>query len=83
VAWLAVVRAGDRLDALDWVPGVSGTEPDPLRHKYVVVHRGGAFAGADSYRKILEFGSDLPLVFGSRLADRPYTFDLWQSTALP
>lgn len=84
VAWFAVVKAGARQDVLDWMgPVVEAPRPDPLRHKYVVVHRGAAFAGADGYRKILEFGSDLPLVFGSPLADRPYAFDLWQSNALP
>lgn len=84
VAWFAVVKAGARQDVLDWMgPVVEPPRPDPLRHKYVVVHRGAAFAGTDGYRKILEFGSDLPPVFGSRLADRPYTFDLWQSNALP
>ncbi|MDP1909083.1 MAG: hypothetical protein Q8K85_12345, partial [Hyphomicrobium sp.] len=84
VAWFAVVKAGARQDVHDWMgPVVEAPRPDPLRHKYVVVHRGAQFAGADGYRKILEFGSDLPLVFGSRLADRPYTLDLWQSNALP
>ena len=84
VAWFAVVKAGARQDVLDWMgPVVEAPRPDPLRHKYVVVHRGTEFAGSDGYRRILEFGSDLPLVFGSRLADRPYTFDLWQSEALP
>lgn len=84
VAWFAVVKAGARQDVLDWMgPVVEAPRPDPLRHKYVVVHHGAEFAGSDGYRKILEFGSDLPLVFGSRLADRPYTFDLWQSDALP
>ncbi|MSP74812.1 MAG: hypothetical protein EXR12_01615 [Rhodospirillaceae bacterium] len=84
VAWFAVVKAGARQDVLDWMgPVVEAPRPDPLRHKYVVVHRGIEFAGSDGYRKILEFGSDLPLVFGSRLADRSYTLDLWQSNALP
>lgn len=83
VAWLTAVKAGARLDALNWVPALETSRPDPLRHKYVVVHRGVDFAGSHGYRKILEFGSDLPLVFGSPLADRPYTFDLWQSNAFP
>lgn len=84
VAWFAIIKARARQDVLDWMgPVVEAPRPDPLRHKYVVVHRGAQFAGADGYRKILEFGSDLPLVFGSRLADRPYTLDLWQSNALP
>jgi len=82
VAWVAAVKAGARLDALDWVPGLSGTRPDPLRHKYVVVDRDVPFAGADGYRKVVELGADLPLVFGSRLSNKPYAFDLWQSNAL-
>jgi hypothetical protein len=84
VAWLPAVRAGALLQASDWVPGVDRTEPDPLRHKYVVTQgRDAEFTGSDGYRKILEIGSELPFVFGSRLADRPYQFDLWQSKALP
>ncbi len=83
VAWIAVVKAGARLDALDWVPVSEGTVPDPQRHKYVVVDRNVTFDGADGYRKIIELGTELPLVFGSRLADRSYTFDLWQSNSLP
>ncbi|WP_296336297.1 glycosyltransferase family 39 protein [Reyranella sp.] len=82
VAWIAVVKAGARLDALDWVPGLEGTRPDPQRHKYVVVDRDASFAGADGYRKIDGFGAELPLVFGSRLSNKPYDFDLWQSNAL-
>lgn len=84
IAWFAVVQAGARQDVFDWMgPVIEDPRPDPLRHKYVVVDRDDEFIGREDYRKILEFGSDLPLVFGSPLADRPYAFDLWQSNALP
>ena len=82
VTWIAAVKAGARLDALDWVPGTDGTRPDPLRHKFVVVDRDVSFADSDSYRKVDGFGSELPFVFGSRLSNKPYDFDLWQSNSL-
>lgn len=84
VAWFAVVKAGARQDVFNWMGAMlEDPRPDPLRHKYAVVDRDDEFIGREDYRKILEFGSDLPLVFGSPLADRPYTFDLWQSNAFP
>ncbi len=83
VAWIATVKAGARLDALDWVPGVEGTRPDPLQHKYVVVDRDALFTGSDGYQKIVAFGDALPMVFGSRLSNKSYLFDLWQSKSLP
>jgi hypothetical protein len=82
VVWIAVAGTGARLDAWQWVPGRERNRVDPLRHKFVVVVRGRMFAGQEDYRKIVEFGADLPLVFGSRLSDRPYSFDLWQSNSL-
>jgi hypothetical protein len=51
-------------------------------HKYVVVDRHSTFEGAEDYQKLLEFGADLPLAFGSPLSNASYTFDLWQSKAL-
>ncbi|MDP1841693.1 MAG: glycosyltransferase family 39 protein [Reyranella sp.] len=84
VAWFAVVKAGARQDVFNWMGSMpEDPRPDPLRHKYAIVDRDDQFIGREDYRKILELGSDLPLVFGSPLADRPYTFDLWQSNALP
>jgi 4-amino-4-deoxy-L-arabinose transferase-like glycosyltransferase len=82
-AWIAVARSGAWLHAFEWVPGFHGARPDPLRHKYVVFARGVPFAGIENYHKVVDFGADLPLVFGSRLSDRSYAFDLWQSNALP
>ena len=83
VTWLAVTKAGARLDALDWVPREKEPEPDPLKHKFVVVFRGDDFAGMEAYRKIDEVGTETPRIFGATLTNRPYTFDLWRSRSLP
>ena len=83
VTWLAVTKAGARLDALDWVPREKEPEPDPMKHKFVVVFRGDDFAGMEAYRKIDEVGTETPRIFGATLTNRPYTFDLWRSRSLP
>jgi 4-amino-4-deoxy-L-arabinose transferase-like glycosyltransferase len=77
--WFAAVRAGARLNALEPVPPFTMTRPDPARHKYVVVDRGTPFDGSEDYKKVEEFGTDLPPVMGRSLSDKPYKFDLWQS----
>lgn len=82
VVWFAVADAGASLKASNWAEKSSLMVADPNRDKYVVVARGKTFLGMENYRKILEFGQDLPLVFGAPLSDRSYTFDLWQSKAL-
>ena len=83
VAWLAVIKAGARLDALEWVPRAVDPRPDPMKHKYVVVFRGDDFPGTEAYRKIAEIGSQPPRVFGASLTNKPYTFDLWRSHSMP
>ena len=82
VTWIAVVGAGGKLRVGNWTQGVSPLAPDPTRQKYVVMARGKPFTGMENYRKVREFGADLPMVFGSSLSDRAYTFDLWQSRSM-
>ena len=82
VVWFAVVDAGASLKASNWAERSSLMVADPGRDKYVVVSRGKTFLGMENYRKILEFGQDLPLAFGAPLSDKSYTFDLWQSNSL-
>jgi 4-amino-4-deoxy-L-arabinose transferase-like glycosyltransferase len=84
--WFAAVNIGARLQAFDVIPphvwtkpDLFWTRPDPFRHQYVVVRRGELFPEAENYVKVREFGSALPVVLGSALSDRSYTFDLWQS----
>ncbi len=82
VAWPAIVNSGARLDANEWIPRKKEPRSDARIHKYVVVRRHSSFEGMDDYRKVLEFGDDLPLVLGSTLANKSYAFDLWQSQRL-
>ncbi len=81
VAWLAAVEAGATFKASNWAERSSLMVADPKRDRYVVVSRGKSFRGMENYRKILEFGQELPLVFGRPLTDKSYTFDLWRSTS--
>ena len=80
-----MVRAGARLDALYglyWKSAREELQPDPLQHKFVVVDRDSRFPRSESYHKVTAFGAELPSVFGSTLADKPYAFDLWQSNLI-
>jgi 4-amino-4-deoxy-L-arabinose transferase-like glycosyltransferase len=88
--WFAAVTAGARLQAFDVIPphiwtkpDSFWTKPDPYRHRYVVVRRGELFPETENYVKLGEFGAALPVVLGSPLSDRSYTFDLWQSKEFP
>ena len=85
ISWIAVVRAGARLDAvygLYWKSAREEFQPDPLQHKFVVVDRDSHFPRSENYHKVTAFGAELPRVFGSTLADKPYVFDLWQSNLM-
>lgn len=83
VAWVAVIKAGARLDAVEWVPRAVDPRPDPMKHRYVVVFRGDDFPGRDAYRKIGEIGTEPPRILGASLTNKPYTFDLWLSQSMP
>ncbi|MCA0304544.1 MAG: glycosyltransferase family 39 protein [Proteobacteria bacterium] len=82
VAWFAVVDAGATLKASNWAERSALMVADPRRDKYVVVPRGKTFLGMENFRKVGEFGDELPLVFGAPLSDKSYTFDLWKSKSL-
>lgn len=79
VVWLAVVRAGAKLDVSNWIPGPKAARPDPDVHKFVVVDEGTPFDRMEDYDKIISIGAEMPLVLGRRLTDKPYLFDVWKS----
>jgi 4-amino-4-deoxy-L-arabinose transferase-like glycosyltransferase len=77
-AWYAVVSDCARLDSQpESVPFLWRTFPVPERHRFIVTEpKGQQFVG---FKKLGVFGSDLPLIFGSRLSNAPYLFELWES----
>ncbi|SJZ51425.1 Dolichyl-phosphate-mannose-protein mannosyltransferase [Enhydrobacter aerosaccus] len=81
--WYAVVKSGARLDAFEPIPPWQKTQPDPRKHKYVVVDHGASFDGMTDYVKVRDFGADLPKVLGAPLTNKGYRFDLWQSKLMP
>jgi len=77
-AWYAVVAACARLDAQpEAVPIVWHTSPIPEQHRFVITEPNkNNFVG---FKKIGVFGSDLPVIFGSRLSNASYLFEMWES----